>query len=114
MLNKDGFVAECTTENIFIVSENRIISPENTDGCLEGITLQVVSEIAGNLGIQFVRKSIALYDLYNAAECFLTGTGAEIMPISKIDGRTIGTGEAGRITEMMMTGFRELIKNIPG
>jgi branched-chain amino acid aminotransferase len=109
MLNTDGFVAECTADNIFMVKDKTVVTPSYNSGALEGVTRKTVFEIAENAGIEFHEKSLTTYDLYNADECFLTGTGAEIMPVIKIDGRNIGGGTPGVITKQILAAFRSII-----
>lgn len=106
MLNTQGFVAECTADNIFIVKEGRLLTPAAYHGALEGITRQTVMEIAEKLSIKSEETTLAPYDLYTADECFLTGTGAEIVPVVKIDGRVIGNGAPGKITKMLVEHFK--------
>ncbi len=107
MLNTLGFVAECTADNIFIVKGRKLLTPAAHQGALEGITRAVVIEVARSRGIATVEASLAPYDLYNADECFLTGTGAEIVPVVKIDGRVIGEGMPGPVTGAVVEAFRE-------
>ena len=107
MLNTQGFVAECTADNIFIVKEGRLLTPSVYHGALEGITRQTVMEIAEKIGIKSEETTLAPYDLYTADECFLTGTGAEIVPVVKIDGRVIGSGVPGKITKMLVENFKK-------
>jgi len=80
MLNGEGFVAECTGDNIFIVKNNELLTPAPYQGALDGITMQTVLELAESIGIKTHQTTMTRYDLYNADECFMTGTGAEIIP----------------------------------
>ncbi len=112
MLNKEGFVAECTGDNIFIVKNNELFTPASYHGSLDGITMRAVIEIAESLGMGTYETSLTCYDLYNADECFMTGTGAEIIPVIKIDGRIVGDGKPGTITRNLINGFKELIQVI--
>ncbi len=109
MLNHQGFVAECTADNIFIVKHEKLLTPSAYHGALEGITRQTVMEIAEKLSIKSEETTLAPYDLYTADECFLTGTGAEIVPVVKIDGRVIGSGVPGKITKMLVEHFRKYV-----
>jgi branched-chain amino acid aminotransferase len=109
MLNTSGFVAECTADNIFIVKDEMLLTPAAHQGALEGITRAVVIQAAQLLGIASIETTLAPYDLYNADECFLTGTGAEIVPVVKIDGRVIGNGALGPITEKVIQSFRNSV-----
>src|SRR5579864_203195 len=97
MLNAEGFVAECTGDNVFIVKANQVLKPPLTAGALYGITRRVVLELATELGFKAAETNLTRYDLFNADECFLTGTGAELVPVVRIDGRTIGTGKPGQM-----------------
>lgn len=105
MLNKEGFVAECTGDNIFIVKNQALLTPSGSKGALDGITKNTVMQIAGKLGITASESEITQYDLYTADECFLTGTGAEIIPVIDIDGRAIGNGHPGEITKKLIKDF---------
>jgi branched-chain amino acid aminotransferase len=109
MLNREGFVAECTADNIFIVVKNGLFAPAPYHGALDGITMQTVKEIAAGLHIGTHQTALTQYDLYNADECFMTGTGAEIMPIIRIDGRTIGAGKPGEVTRQLRERFRQTV-----
>ena len=109
MLNSEGFVSECTADNIFIVKDNEILTPAPYHGALDGITMRTVMEIAQSLGIKTSESAITRYDLYNADECFLTGTGAEIMPVIKIDSRLIGDGTPGSVTDYLIKHFRNVV-----
>ncbi len=110
MVTREGYVAECTGDNIFIVAKGDVITPPISMGILEGITRDVVMALARESGL-IVREGIfARYDIYNADECFLTGTAAEIAPVIKVDSRKIGTGKPGQITLSLIQKFRELTK----
>ncbi|HDL10018.1 MAG TPA: branched-chain-amino-acid transaminase [Candidatus Omnitrophica bacterium] len=108
MLNHDGLVVECTGDNIFIIKEGILITPPAYLGALKGITRDTVIDLAGKRGIEVREEVVTRYDLYNAQECFLTGTAAEIVPIVKIDGRTIGDGKPGKITLELIKDFRTI------
>jgi branched-chain amino acid aminotransferase len=98
MLNAEGFVAECTGDNLFIVKNGELSTPPLSAGALYGITRRVVMDIAQEFGFKVSEANLTRYDVFNADECFLTGTGAEVVPIVKVDGRAIGTGKPGPIT----------------
>jgi branched-chain amino acid aminotransferase len=108
MLNLSGRVAECTADNIFIMREGRLKTPRLTEGALPGVTRQAALELAKESGLVVKETVLGLHDLYNAEECFLTGTGAEIMPVIAIDGRQIGSGQPGKITLDLLERFRVL------
>ena len=110
MLNSEGFVAECTGDNLFIVSNKQLLTPPLSAGALYGITRQVVMELAVASGLKVSEPNLTRYDLFNADECFLTGTGAELVPVVRIDGRVIGTGKPGRVTKKLVTQFHALTK----
>ena len=110
MLNAEGFVAECTGDNVFIVKENQLLTPPLTAGALYGITRRVVLDLAVELGFKVAETNLTRYDLFNADECFLTGTGAELVPVVRLDGRVIGTGKPGPITERLVAQYRALTK----
>ena len=110
MLNAEGFVAECTGDNLFIVKNGGLLTPPLSAGALYGITRQTVMELAEEEGLNVSEPNLTRYDLFNADECFLTGTGAEIVPVVKIDGRVIGTGKPGPITRKLVEEYRALTK----
>lgn len=110
MLTADGNVAECTGDNIFIVRDHKVYTPPLHDSILGGVTRDVVIRICGKLGIPCEERTLARYDLYVADECFLTGTAAEAIPVTKIDGRAIGSGECGPITKRLIGAFHEAVR----
>ena len=110
MLNAEGFVAECTGDNLFIVKNGALLTPPLSAGALYGITRRTVIELAEETGLKVSEPNLTRYDLFNADECFLTGTGAEIVPVVKIDGRVIGTGKPGRVTRRLEDEYHALTK----
>ncbi|MGA2174991.1 MAG: branched-chain-amino-acid transaminase [Verrucomicrobiota bacterium] len=108
MLNAEGFVAECTGDNLFIVKAGHLLTPPLSAGALYGITRGVVLALAQADGLQVGEPNLTRHDLFNADECFLTGTGAEIIPVVKIDGRVIGSGKPGAVTRKLVAEYREL------
>ncbi len=108
MLNSEGFVAECTADNLFIVKGDRVLTPPLSAGALYGITRGVVLELARESGFSTGEPNLTRYDLYTADECFLTGTGAEIIPVVKIDGRVIGSGKPGAATRSLIEKYHAL------
>lgn len=106
MLNKEGFVSECTGDNIFIVQNNTLLTPSGSKGALDGITKNTILHIADKIGLEAKESELTQYDLYTADECFLTGTGAEIIPVVEIDGRMIGNGHPGQTTKKLMANFK--------
>ena len=109
MLTHDGYVSECTGDNIFIVKNGKLMTPPRSIS-LEGITQGVVMKIARKMKIQAKEKNIVLKDVYNADECFLTGTAAEVIPVNKVDKHKIGNGKPGPITLKLLAKFKELTK----
>jgi len=108
MLNHLGYVAEATGDNVFIVREGHLSTPPTYTGILEGITRQVVLELAQEMNLPVREDMLTLYDVYSADECFLTGTAAEIVPVSTVDGRIVGDGKPGPITKRLMERFKEV------
>lgn len=112
MLNSGGFVAECTGDNIFIIKDNILKTPAAYHGALAGITRDVVLEIGNSLGLKPAETTLTRFDLYNADECFLTGTGAEIIPVVTVDQVMIGDGRPGVLTGKVITSFKEMISQV--
>ncbi len=108
MLNADGYVAECTGDNLFIVKGKTLQTPPLSAGALYGITRGVCMDLARESGLTVSEPNLTRYDLFNADECFLTGTGAEVIPVVKIDGRVIGTGTPGPVTKDLITRYHAL------
>jgi len=110
MLNSEGFVAECTGDNIFIIKNNDLLTPPLYAGALRGVTRLAVIEVGKQIGLNVIETNLTRYDLYNADESFLTGTAAEIVPVNTIDGRIIGEGKCGPITKKLLEQFHTLTK----
>lgn len=110
MLNAQGYVAEATGDNIFIVKDGILITPPSHVGILEGITRNTVMDLARQQGIPVEERLFTRHDVYIADECFLTGTAAEVIPVIKVDGRPIGEGVPGTMTWQLIREFRELTK----
>lgn len=114
MLNNLGFVAECVVDNIFVVNRGVVITPPTNAGALRGVTREVVFRLCNQEGIEILEQDLSLVECYMAGECFLTGTAAEIAPITYIDDRPIGAdGTPGPITRKLMEAFGEF-KEIQG
>ncbi len=113
LLNDRGFVAEGTAANIFIYKEGVLVTPPLTDGALEGITRGTVMSLAQGMGFGVEERSMTPYDLYNAHECFMTGTGARLIPVREIDGRSLEACP-GEVYVKLSHGFRELIQREMG
>jgi len=110
MLNEQGYVSECTGDNIFIVKKGDISTPHLSSGILAGVTRAVVFELAEKLSIRAVERELIRHDIYTADECFLTGTAAEVIPAVQLDRRLIGHGQPGPITLQLIESFRELTR----
>jgi branched-chain amino acid aminotransferase len=108
MLNEQGYVAECTGDNLFIIKNGVLLTPLISDGALDGITRAVIIELAATLGVPFQERSLSRYDIFIADECFLTGTAAEVIPVVSLDRRTIGTGQPGPLTRRFIDAFKQL------
>ena len=110
MLNGEGYVAECTGDNVFIVRNGKIETPPASAGALIGITRQVVFELGARLGVPVTEPNLTRYDLMTADECFLTGTAAEVVPVVSLDGRVIGNGKPGALTLKLIGEFHKLTR----
>lgn len=109
MLNDQGYVAECTGDNIFIVHKGQILTPPASQGALKGITRGAILDIAAEIGVPLRELDLTRYDFFCADEAFLTGTAAEVIPVVKLDGREIGDGRPGAITQKVLTSFRRRV-----
>jgi len=108
MLNHKGEIAECSADNIFLVKKGILKTPPTDAGILEGVTRQTVLDLAKELGVEARETALTRHDVYVADECFLTGTGAEIIAVTKVDSRPIGNGKPGPITTRLLHAFRKL------
>lgn len=108
MLNAEGYVSECTGDNLFMVKQGRLLTPPLSAGALYGITRQTVLDLATEDGIPVGEPNLTRYDLFNADEIFLTGTGAEIIPVTMLDGRVIGSGKPGPVTLQLRQRYHAL------
>ena len=116
MLNDRGLVAECSADNIFILSSDysgniELRTPPVTSGSLEGVTRDAVIGLARELGVNVVERDIALFDIYSANEAFLTGTAAEVVPLTKLDERVIADGKPGDVTRRIIEAYKALTRN---
>jgi len=107
MLNREGYVVECSGDNIFWIKNETLVTPPVHIGILEGVTRNSVIGLAREAGMQIEERIFTRHDLYIADECFLTGTAAEVIPVVKIDQRTIGDGQPGKITQRLISAFRQ-------
>ncbi|MFA5367177.1 MAG: aminotransferase class IV [Dehalococcoidia bacterium] len=112
LLNTDGYVAECSASNIFIVEEGRLFTPPIEDGALPGITRGIVIELAAKQGIDLMQESIGVERLKGAQEVFITNSVIEIMPVASIDGREAGSGGRGKVTERLTEEYRKLTSSL--
>ena len=108
MLDHQGYVAECTGDNIFIVKDKVLSTP--SQGRLRGITRETVLELAAQIKLESSERLMTRHEVYTADECFLTGTAAEIIPVVKVDGRVIGQGNPGPLTTKLIKMFHEATK----
>jgi len=111
MLNDQGYVAECTADNIFVVHKGEVITPASSQGALNGITRGTILDIAKEVNVPVREANMTRYDVWCADECFLTGTGAEVIPVTKLDGRIIGTGKPGPLTQKILESFRRRVRS---
>lgn len=115
MLNHQGHVAECSADNIFVVRHGQggpsLVTPPLHAGILEGVTRNVVIELAQQANIVCQQHDMTKHDLYTADEILLTGTAAEVLPVSQIDGRKIGDGGPGEVTRQLQQAFGKLVSN---
>jgi len=116
MLNQNGLVAECSGDNVFVYSRDysgrlRLRTPPVTSGNLEGITRDAVLQIAREMNVECVECDLSLFDIYSAEEAFLTGTAAEVVAMTKLDGRAIGDGKVGELTRRINERYRQLTRS---
>jgi branched-chain amino acid aminotransferase len=109
MLNDQGYVAEATADNVFIVHKGELMTPSASQGALKGVTRSTIVDLGKDLGIPLREANLTRYDLWCADECFLTGSGAEVIPVVKLDGRTIGDGKPGPVTKKVLAEFRKRV-----
>jgi len=111
MLNHKGEVAECTADNIFVVHKGVVKTPPTDAGILEGITRGAVIELGRKANITVLETALTRFDVYSADECFLTGTAAEVVPVVKVDGRSIGSGKPGPVTKQLRERFHQFARS---
>lgn len=111
MYNDQGFVAEASADNVFVIQNNKLSTPPISAGALNGITRGVIIKIARENGYEVAEENLTRYDLYTADEIFLTGTGAELIGAIEVDGRKIGLGEPGPITKKLKKIFEAYVRN---
>ena len=111
ILDRRGFICEATGENLFIIKDGKIITPPLSSGALPGVTAEVIKRLAMKIGYTVIEREITPTELYWADEAFLSGTGAEIMPIREVNKRTIGKGKLGPITRRLIEEFNKIVKD---
>ncbi|TET75751.1 MAG: aminotransferase class IV [Dehalococcoidia bacterium] len=113
LLNERGFLCEGSTSNVFLVTANGLITPDEESGCLPGVTRQAVIELASELGISVAQREVQIEELLQADEAFVTNSLLELMPLGEVDGKPIGgereKGERDKVTERLMIGYEELV-----
>jgi branched-chain amino acid aminotransferase len=110
LLDEVGHVCEGTGENVYVVRDGVIYTPDQSDSILDGITRRSVIQIARDLGYSVVERSIARAELYLADELFLSGTAAELVPVREIDDHTVADGRPGEITRVLQAAFEDAIR----
>ena len=108
LLNPLGYVAECTGDNLFIVRKGKIYTPSVQSGSLDGITAAAVAELAVKRGYEVVPGLMSRFDIWTSEECWLTGTAAEMIPVTSVDSRLIGDGKVGPVYKQLLQDFKEL------
>jgi branched-chain amino acid aminotransferase len=111
MLNDQGLVAECTGDNVFVVQKGHIYTPSAQQGALKGITRDTIFDIAAELDVPIAEHELTRYDIWNADECFLTGTGAEVIPVVALDGREVGGGSPGPLFKRVRESFSRRVRS---
>ena len=110
MLNEQGYVAECTGDNVFVVKNGEVLTPPISSGGLDGITRATVIDLLKDMGIHCREAVMTRHDIYTADECFLTGTAAEVIAAVQLDRRVIGDGKPGTLTTRLVERFHEVVK----
>src|SRR5262249_4455925 len=110
MLNHKGEVSECSADNVFLVKGGVLRTPPSDAGILEGVTRGAVIELARGAGIEVQEVALTRHDGYVADECFLTGTGAELIPVTECDSRSIGNGKPGPVFRRLRERFHQLVR----
>ena len=110
MLDMNGFVAEATVDNFFIVTDHALVTPPTATN-LKGVTRETILAVAASLGIRTEEKPIALFDAWTAREAFICGTAAEVVPVISIDDRVIGSGAVGAVTGRIVTAYHDLVRS---
>jgi branched-chain amino acid aminotransferase len=109
MLNEQGYVAECSGDNVFVIQGDTLVTPPTAAGSLRGITRDAVIAVAAESGMKTEKKNLTRYDLWVAEEFFVSGTAAEIVPVVELDSRPIGDGRPGKKTMRLLSRFKEYV-----
>ena len=110
LLNMEGYLAEGTISNIFLIKDKKILTPAVSSGILDGITRRTVIKLAGDRNIEVIERHILPKELFSADECFLTNTIMEVMPVTYCDGTQINKGQPGKITRLLMKDYKKLVE----
>jgi branched-chain amino acid aminotransferase len=110
MLDAQGYVAEATVDNFFIVAEHALLTPPTATN-LKGVTRETLLAVAAGLGIRTEERPFTLFDVWTAREAFICGTGAEVVPVLSVDGRTIGSGAVGGVTARIVAAYHQLVRS---
>jgi branched-chain amino acid aminotransferase len=110
MLDAQGYVAEATVDNFFIVTEHALLTPPTATN-LKGVTRETLLAVAAGLGIRTEERPFTLFDVWTAREAFICGTGAEVVPVLSVDGRTIGSGDVGAVTARIVAAYHQLVRS---
>jgi len=110
LLNEQGFLAEGSMSNIFLVSDSTLLTPSEDSGILPGITREVILELAPSMDLKTIERKIALKELLQADEAFFTNSLIEIMPLTQVSGQNIGSGIAGTVTQQLIAAYKELVE----
>ena len=108
MLDMNGFIAECTSQNIYIIKEGRLLSPKR-DNILEGVTRATILELAKGLGIESAEVNLSIYDLYCADEIFISANSFTMFPVAKINTRSLDKPVPGPVTKQLLSGWNEMV-----
>ncbi|MBN1867176.1 branched-chain-amino-acid transaminase [Candidatus Sumerlaeota bacterium] len=111
MLNDHGYVVECTGDNIFVVKGKKVLTPPTALGALQGITRNCIIDIAREMGFDVREEPFTRFEIFDADECFMTGTAAEVVPVVNLDARPVGNGRPGRVTKRLNRRFREIVSS---
>jgi branched-chain amino acid aminotransferase len=108
-LNSAGFVTDGSSQNVFVVSDDTLVTPPTSSGSLAGITRSTLMTLASEIGIASEECNLIRTDLYNADECFLAGTASEIVPVVAVDDREVGSGDVGALTKTLQDAYRDCV-----